>query len=320
MCDSTPSGTFQRLHATARLAGQRAPAQGLRRAVHALAALGVVLLLAACSSLKLGYKYADTLLVYSLDSYLDLDDAQENLAREGVSELLAWHRSTQLQAYAGFLDDTERKVGNGRVGSDDVLAFQQAMNEKLMRVGEQAAPELARLALTLTPAQVDRLADKLAEDGAKARGEFVEIAGRQTLDDRVKAYAERAQSWFGSLSKEQLEMVRSALAARPSGPQLWMEERERRQRDMVALLRKIVDEKPSERVAAGWLRACFAQLAQPADEARRTRVQENRHDNAQLIAQLINTATPAQKAALASKLRGYAQDFNALAAANGARG
>jgi hypothetical protein len=98
MRDSTPTVMPQRLHATARLTGQRAPAQGLRRAVHALAALGVVLLLAACSSLRLGYNNADTLLVYSLDSYLNLDDAQQELARERVSELLAWHRSTQLQA------------------------------------------------------------------------------------------------------------------------------------------------------------------------------------------------------------------------------
>ncbi len=287
---------------------QRPPARGLRRAVNALAALGVVLLLAACSSLRLGYNNADTLLVYSLDSYLDLDD------------LLAWHRSTQLQAYARVLDDTERRVvGNGRVGADDVLAFQQSVSEKLMTLGERASPQLARLARTLTPAQVDHLADRLARDGAKARRELLEIAGSEALDDRVKAYVERAQSWLGAISEEQREIVRTTLAARPSGPQLWLEERERRQRDLVALLRKIVDEKPSERIAADWLRAYFAQLDRPADEARSARLQENRHDNAQLIAQLINTATPGQKAALASKLRGYAQDFNALASAHGAR-
>jgi hypothetical protein len=311
---------FQRQNAPARLAGRCAPAQELRRAVHALAVLGVVLLLAACSSLRLGYNNADTLLVYALDSHLDLDDAQEDLVRERARELLAWHRSTQLQAYARVLDDTERKIGSGRVGAEDVLAFQQTVTEQLMRVGEQAAPDLAGLALTLTPAQVDHLAAKLAKDRAEARREFLKIAGSQTLDERVQAYAERAQSWLGSLSKEQLEMVRSALTAGPSGPQLWMEERERRQRDLVALLRTIVDEKPSELIAADWLRVYFAQLAQPADEARRARVQENRRNNAQLIAQLINTATPAQMAALASKLRGYAQDFNALAWANGTRG
>jgi hypothetical protein len=194
------------------------------------------------------------------------------------------------------------------------------MNDKLMRVGEQAAPELARLALTLQPAQVDRFAGKLARDNAKARREFVKTAGRETLDDRVKAYAERAESWFGPLSREQLELVRTSLAERPSGQQLWMEERERRQRDLVTLLRRIVDERPTEPIAAQWLRDYFAQLAQPDDAQRRARVLESRRGNAQLIAQLINGASPAQKAALARKLRGYAQDFSTLAAGSGGRG
>jgi hypothetical protein len=39
-------------------------------------ALSVVLLVAACSSIKLGHNNADTLLMYGLDSYFDLDDSQ----------------------------------------------------------------------------------------------------------------------------------------------------------------------------------------------------------------------------------------------------
>jgi hypothetical protein len=316
MRDSTQTMMFQRPDATAR--HPKRTTRLARRVAQALA-LSTVLLLAACSSIKLGYNNADTLLVYSLDSYLDLDESQERLARDRVRELLSWHRSTQLHAYARFLDDTERKVGNGSLTADDVLVFQQAMNEKMMKVGEQAAPELARLALTLQPAQVDHLANKLAKDTSKARREFLKLAGKESLDDRVKAYAGRTETWFGSLSKEQLELVRASLGSRPSGQQLWMEERERRQRDLVSVLRRIVEEKPAELIATQWLRDYFAQLAQPADEARRARVQENRRNNAQLIAQLINSATPAQKATLAKKLRGYAQDFTTLASANGAR-
>ena len=316
--DATAPGAVRRPPA-APASRPAAPVALARRARHVLA-FGLVLLLASCSSIKLGYNNADTLLVYSLDSYLDLDETQEKLVRERVRELLGWHRSTQLRAYARLLDDGERLVGNGRVTADEVLAFQQAMNDKLMRVGEQAAPELARLALTLQPAQVDRFAGKLARDNAKARREFVKTAGRETLDDRVKAYAERAESWFGPLSREQLELVRTSLAERPSGQQLWMEERERRQRDLVTLLRRIVDERPTEPIAAQWLRDYFAQLAQPDDDQRRARVLESRRGNAQLIAQLINGASPAQKAALARKLRGYAQDFSTLAAGSGGRG
>jgi hypothetical protein len=293
---------------------------GSRRAVTWVAVLGMALLLAACSSLKLGYNNADTLLVYSLDTYLDLDDTQEKLARERVRELLAWHRSTQLTQYAHFLDETERKVGHGHVNADDVLAFQRTVTDKMMKVGEHSAPDLARLALTLQPAQVNHLAEKLAKDTAKARREFTRSAGKETLEHRVKLFSERAESWFGPLNKEQLALVRASLATRPAGQQQWLDERELRQREAVALLNRIVAEKPSEIVAANWLRAYFAQLAEPGDEARRAAVAESRRNNAQLVAQLINTTTPTQKAALSRKLRGYSQDFSTLASATGGRG
>lgn len=317
MRDSTLPSMIQPADATARQGRVGAPTRWLRCAV---LALGAVLALASCSSLKLGYNNADTLLVYSLDSYFDLDDAQEKLVKERVRELLAWHRHTQLVAYARFLEDTERKVGNGRVTPEDVLAFQQTLGEKMLRIGEQAAPELARLALTLTPAQVDHFADKLAKDSSKARREFLKIAGKQTLDDRVKTYAERSESWFGSLSKEQLDMVRASLAAQPSNQQWWMDERERRQKDIVLLLRRIVEERPTELIAAAWLREYFAQLALPGDETRRARVMETRRNGAVLTAQLINSTTSQQKATLAKKLRGYSQDFSALASNGGGRG
>lgn len=284
-----------------------------------LLALSVVLLVAACSSIKLGYNNADTLLMYSLDSYFDLDDSQEKLARERVRELLAWHRSTQLTQYARFVDEAQGRLGGsgGQVTADDVLAFQAAMNQKLVRVGEQAAPEMARLALTLQPAQIDRFADKLAKDQSKARRELLRFAGRESLDERVKRYTDRAETWFGSVNPQQLELVRSTLASRPATETWWMDERERRQREAVALLRRIQAEQPAPEVAAGWIRGYFAELQLSSDPERRARSTEFRQRNAQLIAQLINAATPQQRTALAKKLRGYAEDFTTLASANG---
>jgi hypothetical protein len=50
----------------------------------------------------------------------------------------------------------------------------------------------------------------------------VRFAGRESLDDRVKRYAERAESWFGPLDARQRELIRNALAARPSHQQFWL--------------------------------------------------------------------------------------------------
>jgi hypothetical protein len=60
------------------------------------------------------------------------------------------------------------------------------------------------------------------------------------------------------------------------------------------------------------------QVGKPAFE-QRAAVQAARAANARLIAQLLNSATAEQKAALAKRLRGYADDFTTLAS-DGARG
>lgn len=281
-------------------------------------AVGVVLLLAACSSIRLGYNNADTLLLYSLNSYFDLDARQEGLARERVQALLAWHRSTQLSSYAQFLADERRRI-DGHVSAADVTRLQQQMNAKLVTIGERAAPDVAALALTLAPAQIQRCADKLAKDASKARRELASISGKALPEDRIKRLVERAESWFGSLTDEQEAMVRAAVAARPASERWWVDERERRQNDFVRLLRRIQQEKPTPGTAERWLREYLAQLDAPSDPERRAALTELRQANAELVARLINSATPAQRQTLAKKLRGYAEDFVALAAvpANG---
>ena len=116
----------------------------------------------------MGYNNADTLLLYALDNYFDLSQAQQQLARDRIGNLLTWHRATQLSGYADLIEAASKRL-EGRIAPDDVLAFNLEMNRRLLHIGEQAAPDLAALAQTLQPAQLERAARKAAEDDAKAR-------------------------------------------------------------------------------------------------------------------------------------------------------
>lgn len=271
-------------------------------------------LLAGCSAgVRLGYNNADVLILYAIDGYVGLTTEQEQLVKERLAALVAWHRATQLPDYVRLID-TERRRLDGPVTAADVLAFNRAINARLLALGDRAAPDLALLALSLAPEQLSRMQRKLEADTTKARRELVQATGGASLDERVKTYAERADFWFGRLTPEQLELVRASLEKRPNTSAWWIEERERRQRELMALLRRIQLERPSEAVGAAWVRSYFEQLQNPADPDRRARIQEFRAVNADLIAQLLNTATPAQKAALSRRLAGFADDFTALAA------
>lgn len=291
-----------------------------RRVARAAVAAAVLLSVAACSSLRLGYNNADTLALYSLDSYFDLDDAQESLAKERVRALLVWHRSTQLADYARLIDAAQLRL-DAPLSADDVLAIQTQVNDRMMVVARQAAPELAQLARTLTPEQLDHFGSKLARDNAKLRRQTVLAGGEpdKARAERIKRSIERAETWLGRLTPEQEQLLRDVAAQRPTGQQDWLDERERRQRDLAAVLDRIRSEQLDTVTGGALLNRYFAELAMPSDGARRAGVQASRRANAELIAQLLNLATPAQKERLLKKLRGYATDFTVLAS-EGARG
>ena len=126
--------------------------------------VAAAVVLSACSTgVRLGYEYADTLLLYTIDGYVGLTPEQEQLVKERSAALVAWHRSTQLRDYAELLETTRRKLAEP-VSAADVLEFNRAVNARLAALGERAAPDLAQLALTLTPEQLARLERKLASD------------------------------------------------------------------------------------------------------------------------------------------------------------
>ena len=279
----------------------------------AITALAVTV--AGCAAMKIGYNNADTLALLQLDNYVDLTADQEVTAKERINALMAWHRATQLRDYAAFIDKIRTKVA-GPVTVADVIDFNQQLNARMMTAADKAAPDIAHLALTLEPQQIDRAAKKIASDATKARREFVR-AEKDSGAERVKKYGERAESWFGKLTDEQKDVIRKSFANRPTDATWWIDERERRQREFIVLLRKIQADRPSEEVAARWLRTYFTQLNVAPEAERRARTEAYRRGSAELVAQLINTATPEQRSMLDKKLNDYAQDFRSLAAQNG---
>jgi len=281
--------------------------------VSRLLVLGLfALLIAACSTIKLGYNFADTLLLRSLERYFTLNVEQEQLVRQRLAALVDWHRTTQLTDYAAFIQAARGRLGSGNITPAEVLAFNEGLNARMAALGERAAPDIAALALTLAPAQIDQIERKLVDDNVKARKESLQAVA-QEIEARAKKYAERAEFWLGKVNDRQVQLMRASLASRPVDSLYWIEARERRTKDLVAMLRRIQAERPSEAVAADWFRAYFRELARPSNADQRARAEAFRRDNARLIAQLANSLSPEQRAYLDGKLSGFQAELVQLA-------
>ena len=275
----------------------------------------LTILLAGCSALRLGYANGDTFVYWWLDGYTDFTDEQKPWVRAHVNRLFDWHRKTQLRDYAQLLEQIRQRLQRGPAEPAEVRRDFDAIRKRAALVLDKAVPELTDLALAMQPHQIAHLEKKFAANTEKYRKEYLQgnVEDRQRL--RFKKVMKQAEYWFGNFSDEQEARIRKASDARPLDYDVWMTERLRRQHEMLRMLRKIQAEKPPREAVSGMIREFVARSFENFTYAENKAFFDGSSEGmAQLIATIVNVATPEQKAHAARRLQKWIEDCHELAA------
>lgn len=271
-----------------------------------------LLLLQACSAVRLGYQNADSLTRWWMDQYLDFEPAQEALVRERLARLHGWHRRTQLPDYANVLRQAQGLAG-GSPTADDVLALGDAVIARVRATAEQAIPDMADLLPTLTTAQIERMERRFAEKNEeRAREEGLVDGETGQRKARYKRTLERAEYWLDSFGGAQKAALRQLIDGQTAGSQFWHEERQRRQREWLELVRKVVREKPPRERIVQSLREYLVDFDLPRDPARLAQARALRRASAELAVAILGLATPAQREHARHKLGDFIADIMEL--------
>jgi hypothetical protein len=270
------------------------------------------LLLQGCSAVRLGYGNADSLARWWIDQYVDMSPEQDALVRERLARYLAWHRKTQLPDYVSVLRQGQKFVA-GQPATGDALALTDAIVLRGRTLAEQATPDIAEFLATLTPAQIERMAARLAEKNADYAKEarLADGEGGQRKA-RYKRLLERAEYWFDDFGDEQKAALRRLIDGQASGSQFWYEERLRRQREWLDLARLVQRERPPRERVVQLLRDYSARFDLPTDPSRLAQATALRRASAELAVAVQAMTTPAQRAHAEHKLGDLIRDFTEL--------
>jgi hypothetical protein len=276
--------------------------------------LAFAILLAACSSLRLAYNNADTLLYWWLDAYVDFDSAQKSEVKQDIDSFFRWHRKTQLQDYVHLLQRAQRQLKANPTQADLMADFVdvRARTEALLL---RSAPEIAEMALSLKPDQLENMEKKFAKNNLDFRKKNMKGDVEDQNKFRFKKSMEQFELWFGDFSREQEAVIRKASDARPLNNELWLDERIRRQLKVLGLARKIMVEQPSKQVATQWvedlIRASFDRFGY---SERKAFFDNYTHSTVELVHTVLRVSTPAQKAHAHKRMEDWIHDLNTLAA------
>ncbi|MCX7170943.1 MAG: hypothetical protein NTY41_11830, partial [Proteobacteria bacterium] len=106
--------------------------------------------------------------------------------------------------------------------------------------------------------------------------------------------------------------LRQSIAGLPIGTQFWYDERLRRQREWLELVRLVQRERPPRERIMSLLRDYAAQFDLPNEPARQLQAQALRRNSAELFLARRAMATPEQRAHVQHKLEDLIEDFTVL--------
>jgi len=264
--------------------------------------------LAGCSGARLAYNKADTLVRWIADDHFALEGAQEEDFNARLEHFHVWHRGEELPRYSVLMTSAGDKLADGLTAAELLWAWENVKG-RYRRMAAYAAPELAAVLATLTPAQFDRLEKKFAESEAEFAKKFLKGGEAEQRKRRDKRNLELMREWFGDLSDEQEAQLRSASAGLPLVYELRLQNRQRRQRDFVAMLKTYRSPAELEPRLKHWL----TEWEEGASPGYRRLSEQHQALYIRMLLELDRGLTPAQRVHAVTRLHEYAEVFRGLA-------
>lgn len=272
----------------------------------------VLLALGGCSALRLAYTQAGEFAYWWLDGYVDFNGDQTLRTRDAITRWFAWHRRTELPDYVALLDRAAAEAGQDASPAQACRLFDE-VRLRIDRAVDHALPDTAAIAASFSPEQLNRLERKQAKNNAEFRDDFLQPDPAERRAAAVERVVDRAEQLYGRLDRSQRERIAQSLSKSPFEPERWLAERQRRQRDLLLILRQAQSGALSVTSTADALRTHWQEVKRSPDDAYQSYQRRLDAANCELLAQIHNRTTPEQRHEAQRKLRGWAADLRRLA-------
>ena len=292
------------------LAGHRLRRIIARRVGQLGALLVLAVALSACTAARLAYNQASTISYWWLDAYVDLDDVQSTQTRDALNQFFQWHRQNELPVYAGRLREWQALAPEDLTPAQACTQFED-VRDRIERAADQTVEPFTRLALQLTPAQLEHLQRHQVRSNEDFEKDFLRGNAEQRLKKRLERATSRSEMLYGTLSREQRALLRELIQSSPFDAQRTQAERLRRQAD---LLQTVKEAQAAPARATQLVREHYARVKRSPEPGYDAYQRELVRQGCAQFARLHNSTTPEQRANAVRVLKGYEDDFRVLSA------
>ena len=258
------------------------------------------------------YNRLDTLAAWYVQDLVSLDDSQRNDLHAWLNETLQWHRRSELVRYAKFL--RELAATAARLGTASTYKGIETQIEAFgSRLVERAAPDAARLLMSLTPEQIDEFEANLAEKARERNEKSLEAqAEGKWHEKRARDIEKQLKRWTGSVTKEQRQLIAQLSSQFQSTTTDWLESQEHWRQAMFGALRARFTAGQSPAVVEERILTLLRTPEAQWTRAYQIKATQNREQSLTVLGAIDASLTAPQRAYLQRELIQLAEQFEGM--------
>ena len=266
-------------------------------------ALIALIFLTGCSSTTFVYNWIDYLLPWYFASYVDLSRDQKNYLDELLIPFFSWHRHEELPRYAEIINSVEGLL-DSEVKVENIALITLDVEESWFRLEDGLLLRIIPLAKDLTDEQINNFLQVMQTKTIESENKYLKRNDQAYQKDNYNRLRKNLRRFIGTMSKEQLDLVKIASNNMRRTDTEWIQNRKK----LVANLSSILQRKE------GWEKR-FIVITHRDDL-----VSKNYRDTYaynidlthNLIAAILNTRTKKQDKKLRAQLSKYQADIETL--------
>ena len=266
-------------------------------------ALIALIFLTGCSSTTFVYNRIDILLPWYLGSYVDLSRDQKQYLDELLIPFFNWHRHEELPRYAEIINSVQGLL-DSEVEVENIVLITQDVEESWFRLEDELLLWIIPLAKDLTDEQINNFLQVMQTKIIESENKYLKRNDQVYQKDNYNRLRKNLRRFIGTMSKEQLDLVKIASKSMRRVDTEWIQNRKK----LVANLGSILQREE------GWEQR-FISITHRDDL-----VSKNYRDNYaynidvthHLIAAILNTRTKKQDKKIRAQLKRYRTDIEIL--------
>ena len=264
--------------------------------------------LAACSSFKIMYDFADDYIKQEAKFFLKFDEQGEQNLNDQVDKMMEWHNAIMLPRYAAYLRQLANQLDHGLYGATAITKGMKDGRILLQNTVAGVAPYVARILVRQTIIEnIEHLRLKFIERSKEQKEKLARPIEKQT-EDHTERLTKNVGRFMGDLNEIQNNLINRYAKSTINDAKRRLDNRNLRQSALLTFLAG----KPKEMEIDAFISQIVLRAHEIVDPDYKGYSEKRIARFTTLLVNIFAASTNDQRQATSEKLRSYAQDFSEI--------